>query len=75
MVHDTHTHTQMVKTPEDETSQKTTTSDLLQKQTHNYGGSAALVADQQVLMCASKSRYIEPVTFLRPQKDTQSKSL
>lgn len=73
------THTQMVKTPlktrRDETSQKTTTSHLLQKQTFNYGSSAALVADRRVLMCASKQRYIEPVTFLTPTKDIQRKSL
>lgn len=46
----THTHTDdenTPQTPKDETSQKTTTSHLLQKQTCNYGGSAALVADQR----------------------------
>lgn len=47
----THTHTvtrthgeNTPQTPKDETSQKTTTSHLLQKQTHNYSGSATLVA-------------------------------
>ena len=61
LLHDTHSHTHIhtdventPKTPKDETSQKTTTSHLLKKQTFNYGGSGALVGDQQVLMCASK---------------------
>lgn len=55
---DTHTHTQMVKhtlkTTEDETSQQTTTSHLLEKQTFNYSSYAALLAERRVLMCATK---------------------
>lgn len=56
LLHDT--FTQMVKTPLKHPKMKRVRKQphhiSFKKQTFNYGGSGALVGDQQVLMCASK---------------------